>query len=287
MPGLDSLITVPQYLAPHHALSRLAWRIARIENPVIKSSLIGAFLKCYDVALEEAERPRAADYASFNDFFTRALQPGTRPLPDNQSIIVSPADGAISQVGQIHHSTLLQAKGRHYSVAALLAGDTVLAKKFTDGVFATIYLAPHNYHRVHAPFGGKVTNVRYVPGRLFSVNHRTARAVDNLFARNERIVVELDTAYGSVAVILVGAMLVASMELTMCDVPRAMLNAGTTRSPYVVEPSPDYGDIMRGAELGRFNMGSTVIVLGERDAWEWLPDLRHGTTLRMGQALSR
>jgi phosphatidylserine decarboxylase len=286
MSGIDRLLTLPQYAAPHHALSQLAGRIARIRHPIVRTFLIKSFLTFYDVDLNEAERSSVGDYVSFNDFFTRSLQPHVRPLAANPDALISPADGAISQLGSLDGDRLLQAKGRHYSLAALLALEPEAAARYLGGNFVTIYLAPHNYHRVHVPFGGRIAAVRYVPGQLFSVNQRTARCVDGLFARNERVIVEFDTEHGRIAVILVGAMLVASMELTVCDVPGAMRNAGGRSAPYTVPPAGDYGSLDRGAELGRFNMGSTVIIVVEAQRWQWLPELEAGRTLKMGEALS-
>lgn len=286
MTVMDELLTLPQYVAPHHALSRLAGRIARIRQPAVRTFLIRSFLAFYDVDLSEAERPSIAEYASFNDFFTRALQAHARPLANDPSALVSPADGAISQVGTLDGDRLLQAKGRDYSLAALLALDRPAAARFAGGSFLTIYLAPHNYHRVHAPFGGRVTAIRYVPGQLFSVNQRTVRSVDRLFARNERVVVEFETAHGGIAVILVGAMLVASMELTLCDLPAATRALANGSAPCPVPASGDFGKLERGEEMGRFNMGSTVIVVGEAERWRWLPELHAGVPLKMGQALT-
>jgi len=286
MPGIDRLLTLPQYVAPHHALSRLAGTIARIRHPGVRTFLIKSFLAFYDVDLDEAERSSIDDYASFNDFFTRALQPDVRPLAKDPNALVSPADGAISQIGTLAHDRLLQAKGRDYSLAALLALEASAAARYCDGNFLTVYLAPHNYHRVHAPFGGRITAIRYVPGQLFSVNQRTARCVDRLFARNERVVVEFETAHGQIAVILVGAMLVASMELTVCDLAAATSAVVNGSAACKVPAGGDFGSLERGAELGRFNMGSTVIIVGEAQRWQWLPELRAGSVVRMGQALT-
>jgi phosphatidylserine decarboxylase len=286
MSVIDQLLTLPQYVAPHHGLSRLAGRIARIRHPGVRTFLIRSFLALYRVDLSEAERSSIHDYASFNDFFTRALRPHARPLAHDPAALISPADGAISQIGTLDGDRLLQAKGRDYSLAALLALDTAAAARYAGGNFLTVYLAPHNYHRVHAPFGGRITAIRYVPGQLFSVNQRTARCVDRLFARNERVVVEFETERGRIAVILVGAMLVASMELTVCDLPaetRAVVNGSASCD---VPAGSDFGRLERGEELGRFNMGSTVIIVGEAARWQWLPELHAGSPLRMGEALT-
>ena len=285
MSYLDHLITLPQYIAPHHTLSRIAWRIARTKNKLLKDLLIRAFLLRYDVDLDEADRTHLSDYDSFNDFFTRALRPDVRPIATTANVVVCPADGSISQLGEINENKLLQAKGRSYSLAALLATDDAEPQRFTNGSFATIYLAPHNYHRVHAPISGTVTRIRYVPGRLFSVNDRTARCVDQLFARNERLIVEICSDAGIVVVILVGAMLVASMELTCCDVEAAIRIAGKISEPYLIEPNAAAAFIERGTELGRFNMGSTVIILAESERLRWDPALAHGSPVAVGQTL--
>jgi len=283
---IDRLLTLPQHIAPQHALSNIVWRISRSRNKPLKDLLIRAFMLHYDVDLSEAQRPGIDDYDCFNDFFTRALQSHSRPLPSASDAISCPADGAISQLGRIDHDDILQAKGRYYSLRALLGGDDDLEHRFNNGSFATIYLAPHNYHRVHSPITGTVTNVRYIPGHLFSVNNRTARCVENLFARNERLVVTMDSDAGNLAVIFVGAMLVASMELTCCDVPAAIRAAGSERKPFVIESTNGKTVIQRGAELGRFNMGSTVIILAEPERLIWDPALQHGTQVRVGQSIA-
>lgn len=282
---LDHLLTLPQHIAPHHTLSRIAWRIARSKHHLFKDLLIRAFLLRYDVDLGEADRGDRSDYDSFNDFFTRALRPEVRPITEAANSLVCPADGTISQLGDIDDNSLVQAKGRYYSLGALLGGDDAEPHRFTNGSFATIYLAPHNYHRVHAPITGAITRIRYIPGRLFSVNDRTARCVDQLFARNERLTVEIDSEAGTVVIILVGAMLVASMELICCDVAAAIQMAGDTAQPYLIEPTETATVIERGAELGRFNMGSTVIILAEPGRLSWDRMLMHGTHVEVGQTL--
>ena len=285
MSYLDHLLTLPQRIAPHHTLSRIAWGIARSNNKCLKDLLIRAFLLRYDVELGEADRTHLSDYDSFNDFFTRALRPDVRPIPATANTVVCPADGTISQLGAIDANRLVQAKGRYYSLVALLGGDDAEPQRFTNGSFATIYLAPHNYHRVHTPITGTITRIRYIPGRLFSVNDRTVRCVDQLFARNERLIVEIRSDAGIVVVILVGAMLVASMELTCCDVEAAIRMAGKTTGPYFIEPTAATAVIERGTELGRFNMGSTVIILAEPGRLNWDPTLVHGTSVEVGQTI--
>lgn len=287
MSCLDRLFTLPQYVAPHHALSRLAWLLARSKNKRLKNALIRVFLLSYDVDLSEARRPLIEDYDCFNDFFTRELRAGSRPLAATDDAIISPADGVISQLGRIDDGRLLQAKGRTYSLPALLGGDETSIRRFTDGSFATIYLAPHNYHRVHAPVTGTVSRVRYIPGRLFSVNDRTAGSIGDLFARNERIIVEMRSDAGVVAVILVGAMLVGSMELTCCDVPAAIRSADGTLRPFAIKQTDASFLLERGSELGRFNMGSTVILLAQPERLDWDAALSRGSEVRVGQTIAR
>ena len=285
MACIERLLTFPQYLLPQHALSRLARRIARSRNRTFKKLLIKAFMAHYDIDLTEASRAGIDEYDCFNDFFTRALRPGCRPSPAEIGAIGSPADGRISDLGPVVGGRLLQAKGRDYSLRALLAGDKALEDRFTGGSFVTIYLAPHNYHRVHAPLTGRVSAVRYIPGRLFSVNARTARSVENLYARNERLIVEMQSEAGCVALILVGAMLVGSMELTFCDVGTAIESA-TGMQPFLVEQNGTFPELERGAELGRFNMGSTVIVLAEPGRIIWDAGLTNGDPVRVGQRIA-
>lgn len=282
---LERLLCAPQYIAPQHRASQLAGWLAASKNIYLKSLLIRVFLSNYDVDLLEAQRQNASDYDSFNDFFTRALAPDARPLNPSQDQFLSPADGVISQFGTIRADQLVQAKGREFSLGALLAGDDSLANKMRDGEFATIYLAPHNYHRVHAPIDGTIVRVRFIPGRLFSVNQRTARNVDNLFARNERVLVELDTLAGCVIVILVGAMLVGSMELRCCGAlpsPRSPADA-----PFDVAVDDAMRELKCGDELGRFNMGSTVIVITPPGKLEWNSALEPGAVTQVGQSLGK
>lgn len=285
MSYLEYLITLPQRILPHHALSRVAWGIAQNKNKLLKNLLIHLFLLRYKVDLDEADRSHLSDYESFNDFFTRALRPEARPIQETTGSLICPADGIISQLGKTENNRLVQAKGRYYSLDALLADDDANSQRFNNGSFVTIYLAPQNYHRVHAPITGTITQIRYVPGRLFSVNDRTARCVDQLFARNERLILEICSESGRVIVILVGAFLVASMELTCCDVQAAIRGAGKPTGPYFIEPNATNSVIEQGMELGRFNMGSTVIILLEPETLSWEPLLAQGLPVKVGQTL--
>lgn len=278
----DFLMVLPQYLLPQHLLSRLMYRLSRSHRPWLAQRAIALLCRHYPIALHEAEQPDARSYPSLNAFFTRALREGARPMPADPKVIASPADGAISQHGRLKGEQVIQAKGHTFSVETLLGLDGPAALPFRDGDFITIYLAPHNYHRVHSPVDCKVMEVLYIPGRLFSVNARTARTVPRLFARNERVVLRCLADDGKeFALVMVGAMLVGSMELKFCDlhpayrahsVRRFLMGAGVA--------------LTRGEELGRFNMGSTVILVFERDFIRW-ESLADGQTLSLGQGLGR
>jgi phosphatidylserine decarboxylase len=277
----DLLKVLPQYLLPQHLLSGIAYRITRCRNPLLKNSLIRAFIRHYQVDMGEAVLPQPEDYAHFNAFFTRALRPGTRPLPDAAAAFVSPVDGCISQIGAIEEDTVVQAKGRRYSVKSLLGGDSGVSDAFHDGVFATLYLSPRDYHRIHMPLEGELRTMIYLPGRLFAVNPSTVRVVDQLFARNERVVCLFDTACGPLAVIFVGAMFVGSMETVWAGQITPTRLRAPRREGY---PAGQYR-FRRGEEIGRFNMGSTVIVLMARGRVRWLPEWQPGSLLHHGMVL--
>jgi len=279
---MSTLNILLQFILPHHALSRLALWLTRVRWPPLKNLLIGLFLRGFKPDLSDAQLADPYAYADFNAFFTRALRPGARPLAGDARTVVSPVDGAMNLCGRLDADRLLQAKGRWYTLEALLAGAAPRwAASFRDGGFATIYLAPFNYHRIHMPADGRLAAAWYVPGRLFSVNAVAARLVPQLFARNERLVLLFEGASGPFAVIFVGALNVGSMATVWHgDV--------TPRRPRVVAelplPPADQCWRERGAEIGRFNMGSTVIVLFAPAAAE-LADIAGGTPLRMGQRL--
>jgi phosphatidylserine decarboxylase len=245
-----------QYLLPQRLLSHIVGWVAGSRIGVVRSGLIRAFLGRYAVDLAEAADPDPARYASFNDFFTRRLRAGARRFEAATGAALCPADGLVSEAGRIAGDTLMQAKGIGYSTAALLGGDAALAAEFAGGDFATIYLAPHNYHRVHMPLAGTLRIARHVPGDLFSVNAATAASVPGLFVRNERIACVFDTAAGPMAVVLVGALFVGSMSLAWCG-----RVGGDGRR---IRDLPAHDPLIaldRGAELGWFNMGSTVVLL--------------------------
>jgi len=273
-----------QYPLPQHALSRLIHWLMRLQLPAVKNRLIHWFVGQFKVDLSEATLNRAEDFESFNAFFTRALDPEARPVAFGEHNVVSPVDGRISEIGRIDGERLYQAKGHHYSLGALLAGSERLAQAYLDGHFATLYLAPSNYHRIHMPVSGTLREMIYVPGRLFSVNEATVNNVPGLFARNERVICHFETLHGPMAMILVGAIFVGSIETVW---------AGeiTPGRPRRLESS-DYGGsrgvrLVQGEEMGRFNMGSTVILLFPDAALQWEGTRRPGTPLEMGQLLGR
>ena len=278
----DRIFATFQSLLPTRALSAFMFRIAEIRARPFKNALMRWFLHKYAVNLDEAEWSSLENYEHFNAFFTRALKSGLRPQPAEANIFSSPVDGAISQFGPIRQHAILQAKGHDYSVAALLADDG-MAGNFYNGSFSTIYLAPHDYHRVHMPCTGRLRSWAYVPGRLFSVNPSTARSVPGLFARNERMVAIFDTQFGPMALVMVGAIIVGGIETVW---------NGRLTPPHRRDVAPSYYEPMqplllqRGAELGRFHMGSTVILLAPPGALNWNPALAAGQEVRLGQALA-
>jgi len=270
-----------QYLLPQHFLSGIVRMLTRSRIGFLRTGLIRAFLRRYPVDLTAALHGEIADYASFNDFFTRRLRPGARPLDPDPRAALCPVDGAVSQTGVIEGDTLLQAKGLQYSATTLLGGDAALAAEFAGGAFATLYLAPHDYHRVHMPLAGTLRVARFVPGDLFSVNAATAASVPGLFTRNERIACVFDTVAGPMAVVLVGALFVGSMSLSWTGEVRA-----ARRRPYDLPAQDPMIALDRGAELGCFNMGSTVIVMFPRGgpalSGGWPP----GRAVRFGERLA-
>ena len=271
-----NLFTTLQQLVPQQQLSKVAGRLAASRHPYVKRAFIRSFAKAYHVSLDEYERQSLNAYESFNDFFTRELKENVRPIDTTVDGIVSPADGIISQLGQIDNHKLLQAKGRYYDVGQLLA-DSEDGSYFADGSFATVYLAPSNYHRVHMPFAGTLTKTRYVPGTLFSVNTTTAANIPDLFARNERLVCIFDTAYGKAAVVMVGAMIVAGIE--------TVATGKIARTKDIQEAEHDMS-FEKGDELGRFYLGSTaIVVLPKAAKADWQDSMKANSVVQMGQLL--
>jgi phosphatidylserine decarboxylase len=282
----DALFIALQKLLPQHFLSRLVLRLTRVRAPLLKNTLISAFLRSFRPDMSEAVQPDARSYASFNEFFTRGLRAGARPVDSNSQVIVSPVDGTVSQIGSLTGSRILQAKGHDYTLEALLApGISDWAQRFRGGQFATLYLAPYDYHRIHMPMNGTLRAAWYVPGRLFSVNAVTAAAVPNLFARNERVVCIFEAEAALFAMVLVGALFVGSMTTVWHgDVtPRR----GRQRTDLRVDRSLGPLSLRKAAEMGRFNMGSTVILLTPPGFADWLPGITAGSPVRMGEALAR
>lgn len=278
----DRILTWPQYLLPQHALSVLMHRLTQSKRPWLKKRLIETVIRRYQVDMTEAAESEPSRYESFNAFFTRALKTGCRPLAGGDETLVSPVDGAISQLGPIEGNQIFQAKGHYYSLSELLGGADLNAP-YENGQFVTIYLSPRDYHRIHMPISGTLQRMRYLPGDLFSVNPRTARTVPGLFARNERLVCLFETAWGPMAVILVGAIFVGSMETVW---------AGQITPPYTSDKHDRVYDnssvkIERGDEMGRFNMGSTVILLLPPAAPKLKSDWQAENTINLGQALSQ
>jgi phosphatidylserine decarboxylase len=267
---------------PQAALTRLIGKLAASEKPWLKQFMIDRFIKKYGVNMQEAQFSDATAYRSFNEFFTRALKPGARPLAPEPDAVLCPADGVISAIGNLSDDAMIQAKGKSYSATALLGGDTNRAAPFRDGTFATVYLSPKDYHRVHIPLTGTLREMIYVPGKLYSVNQTTAEHIDNLFAINERVVCIFDTDRGRMAVVLVGAMIVAAIE-TVWAGRVAPGFSGVSVKAY----APGQVKLDKGSELGRFLLGSTAIILFSPGMVEWQMDLSEGPGVRMGQRLGR
>ena len=272
-----------QQLLPVHALSRTMHRLARSRQPLLRNALVRSVLKAYpQIDLSEAAQPDPGAYESFNAFFTRALRPESRPVASGPGEIACPVDGTVSQLGAIESGSLVQAKGMSYTSAALLA-DAGAAVRYAGGSFACLYLAPYNYHRIHMPVDGRLLATRYVPGTLFSVNAATARTIPNLFARNERVVCEFETALGPLALVLVGALFVGSIE----TVYAGEINPPPARGSAVRDIAAGNGrQFARGQELARFNMGSTVVALFGRGV-RFADRLGPGAAVRLGQLLAR
>ena len=277
---MSALFIALQHLVPQHALSRLAGSIAASDTPWLSDWLIRRFVAAYGVDLSEANRG-IGDFRTFNDFFTRELKPGARPLADARQFILSPADGAVSQLGSISDGRIIQAKGRDYSVAEILGCGAEEAARFEGGNFITIYLSPKDYHRVHMPAAGTLAKTSYIPGKLFSVNAATAEGVERLFARNERLSCRFDGPDGHFASIMVGALIVAGIDTVW---------PGTFRTHASAPVHEDFAGQDRsfaaGDEMGRFYLGSTVVLLFEPGRVAWREGLRPGDPLRMGEAIA-
>ena len=277
----DQLAVIPQYLMPKLAMTRLAGLVASAEWGAVTTWVLKRFVNRYNGNMNEAAHADPAHYKSFNEFFTRPLKDGVRPLSSSEW--VCPVDGAISQCGAIERDQIFQAKGHHYSTRALVGGDAALAAQFQNGQFATLYLSPRDYHRIHMPMAGKLLRMVHVPGDLFSVNPTTARGVPGLFARNERVVCEFETEKGPMVLVLVGATIVGSMATVwhgQVNPPRP----GTVR-----EWRYESQDVrlQKGEEMGRFLLGSTVVMLFPENSLRFPDDWLSTRPLQMGEAMSK
>jgi phosphatidylserine decarboxylase len=281
----DKLFLASQYLAPHHLVSRFFGMASQCRVPAVKDWMIRTFIRRYAVDMREAANPNPKAYEHFNAFFTRELKSGVRPIERSKSAVVCPADGAISQIGTIDGERVFQAKGHHFSVVDLLGGSPARAEPFLGGEFATIYLSPKDYHRVHMPATGVLREMVHIPGRLFSVNPLTARNVPGLFARNERVACLFDTDQGPMAVVLVGAMIVGSIE-TVWQGPVVPIRQRVSSRRYdLPQGVASLVRLERGAEMGRFKLGSTVVVLFSPQRMSWNPSLIETSPVRMGETL--
>ncbi|MDZ7753805.1 MAG: archaetidylserine decarboxylase [Gammaproteobacteria bacterium] len=278
--GLERLAALLQYLLLQHRLSLVMHRFMAIREPRIRNLQIDLFRRLFEVDMEEAAEPDTRRHPDFNAFFTRALKAEARPLAHN-SRLLCPADGTLSALGTAHAARLVQAKGHSYTLHALLGGDVEAARPYINGAYATVYLSPGDYHRVHMPVRGTLRRMVYIPGRLFSVNAATTRNIPGLFARNERLVCLFDTRYGPMALVLVGAIFVGSMETVWAGKVTPLYGKAMQAWDYTGDEAVT---LKRGAEMGRFNMGSTVILLWPGSV-DWEEGLAPETHVRMGQGL--
>lgn len=278
----DRIFALIQLFLPHHFLSGIMYKITRIEILWFKNLIIKKIIDIYDVDMSQAQNEKAEDFKSFNDFFTRPLKATARPIAEGAHSIISPVDGTVSETGKINNDQIFQAKGKTYSLETLLGGSPERAEFYRNGYFATLYLSPRDYHRIHMPLSGRLREMVHVPGRLFSVSPSTTRSVAGLFARNERVIAGFSTDAGAMAMILVGAIFVSSMETVW---------AGTITPPrgkHLRQWSYDTQDpicLERAEEMGRFNMGSTVILLFPESRIEWEQDLVAGKKVQFGEKI--
>ncbi|WP_325891036.1 archaetidylserine decarboxylase [Grimontia sp. NTOU-MAR1] len=275
-----------QYCMPKHLLTRLVGKLAAAKAGFLTTAVIKWFIRQYKVEMNEAKNSDPKSYPTFNDFFVRELKDGARPLNDEANVIAHPADACVSQAGPIEKGRLIQAKGHTFDACELLGGDAKLAEEFTDGDFATLYLSPRDYHRVHMPCDGTLRQMIYVPGDLFSVNPLTAENVPNLFARNERVVCIFDTAFGPMAHILVGATIVGSIETVWSGTVTPPTGQSIRRWDYPAEGEQAI-TLKKGEEMGRFKLGSTVINLFPKDAITFDDAIIPGKPTRMGEVYAR
>lgn len=280
---VDRLFAWLLYLLPHHLLSRAMHWLTRCRWEPLKQTLINGAIRLYRIDLSSAADPDPENHPSFNAFFTRALRDGARPICQEEGGIACPVDGTISQIGEISEGRLFQAKGHSFDLEELLGGQVAGMEAYEGGSFATIYLSPRDYHRIHMPLSGRLNWMRHVPGRLFSVSPSTTRTVPRLFARNERVVSSFSTEAGEMGLILVGAIFVSSMDTVWsgCVTPREL---AVRHWDYPPRTAPEVS-LQKGEEMGRFNMGSTVILLFPRDSIQWASHLEAGSPVRMGELI--
>lgn len=274
----DKLRVLPQYIIPQHYITSLVYRITRSETPWLKNNLIKIFIRVFKVDMTLAKNPDPESYSSFNTFFTRELSPKARPIKIDDYAILCPVDGAVSQIGKIQNDTIIQAKGKSYTLNDLLVKDK-LVKMFSGGTFATLYLSPKDYHRIHMPMAGQLSRMIYVPGNLFAVNSHTVRVVDSVFARNERVINIFNTEIGPMAMVMVGALNVGSMETVWAGEITPTKDRVINDTKY----SDDGIELEQGQEMGRFNMGSTVILLFPKDVMEWDAGMVAEKVIMMGE----
>lgn len=275
----EALSTFPQYILPQHFLSGLMAKLTHAKCVAWKNLFIKLIIRIYGVNMDEAKSQDLNDYASFNEFFTRELKQGVRSFPSAAKAIACPADGAVSQAGDIEAGRIFQAKGKSFTAIDLLGGDPERAKPFQNGVFTTIYLSPKDYHRLHMPIAGTLREMVHIPGRLFSVNTATTNSVPGLFARNERVACIFDTEAGPMALVLVGAIFVSSVE----TVWHGVVTPPTASSVRSWRYDTDAPVLQRGDEMGRFNMGSTIIVLFGKDKAQWVKELAAEKPVTLGE----
>ncbi len=279
---LDKFKIALQYITPKHALSRVLGKLAAAEAGWLTTKVITAFIKSYNVNMEEAKLKNPTDFKTFNDFFTRELVDGARTIDNNPDTLCYPVDGTISQQGDIIDGQLIQAKGFNYSLLSLLGGEEATAAPYKEGRFSCIYLAPKDYHRIHMPMAGTLREMIYIPGELFSVNPLTANNVPNLFSRNERVVTIFDTAHGSMALVLVGATIVASIETVWAGVITPPTGKDIFRWHYPAD-GVDAIHLKKGEEMGRFKLGSTVVLTFPKQMLEFNSAANSGTVTRLGE----
>jgi phosphatidylserine decarboxylase len=277
----NTIVELSQTILPHHLLSQIVSKFTHCENVTWKNFLTRQIIQRYGVNMNEAAISDLNAFKSFNHFFTRELKSDVRPLTTEKNAIASPADGVVSQAGKITNGDIFQAKGKRFTVTDLLGGDSQRAEKFNDGEFTTIYLSPKDYHRLHMPISGSLREMIHVPGRLFSVNSATTEAVDGLFAKNERVVAIFDTEIGQVALVLVGAIFVSSIE----TVWHGVVTPPSIKTVRTWKYEADAPTLKIGDEMGRFNMGSTIVVLFEKDKMAWNADLSAGKSVKVGEKI--